>query len=104
MTISLLRSNGPECPRCGCPTTLREAGSFGGRPWSIFECDFCGNAIEIGRSPIRGPVVNNVIYKTVRCVCPACGAKNPPVVNTNGKVRWHKCVKCAQTFKSVEAE
>lgn len=100
---TLTRSSGPDCPRCGCNgAALVEAGVHGARPWARFDCPFCRHSWTLGSRPVEGRVVNGVKYNTTRCVCPHCSAKNPPVVNTSGRVRYHSCTACGQPFKSVE--
>jgi hypothetical protein len=42
-----------------------------------------------------------VIYHKV--CCPKCGSDKAPVVNSsNLPVRYHKCLDCGHTFKSIE--
>jgi hypothetical protein len=106
MSTGFIKASGPDCPGCGCnATSLVSAGESFGRPWAKYGCDFCRKTFTVGRPPVAGEVVNGVVYQTVRCVCPnpQCKAKNPRVVNTSGKYRWHKCDKCGQSFKSVES-
>jgi hypothetical protein len=104
--IPLTRDQGPECPTCGCPTSLKDAGVFGGRPYSVFGCDFCGGEVTIGRPPAVGKTpIGGVPYNVVRCRCPECGAINPPVVSTPSEtVRRHKCSRCGTSFKSEEVK
>jgi hypothetical protein len=98
----MLRARGPECPKCGCPTNLTRAGESGG-PWCLFECDFCGGRVQIGRLPAPDIKPNGRIpYITVRCRCPHCNAANPTVVNTAGRTRYHKCQKCGESSISDE--
>jgi hypothetical protein len=83
---------------------LQTAGMTGARPFAGFRCQFCNHEVFIGRAPVKDAPARSapVVYKTERCRCPYCGAKNPTVVNTNGKVRYHKCQKCDGTFRSSE--
>lgn len=101
----MLRSFGPECPKCGCPMALTDAGLHGGRPWAKFKCEFCSGEQMVGRvPPPKGTTVGGpVAYQVVRCRCPYCQAVNPPVVSTPSTgVRWHKCDSCQKRFQSTE--
>jgi hypothetical protein len=95
-------SFGPDCPKCGCPMSLIDAGSHAARPWAAFGCDFCKHRQDIGRRPLANGQGGVVVYNTLRCKCPKCAAKNPPVTSTSGAMRWHKCAKCRHPFQSME--
>lgn len=96
------RLKGPECEKCGVVMGLVDAGRHSGRPFAVFECEFCRGTLSLGM--LRRPGGRNVtLYNSVRCVCPNCGALNPPVVSTPApKVRWHKCASCRHRFESAE--
>ena len=82
---------------------LSDAGRHAARPWATFHCEFCRNDYTLGQAPVSGkPSGGPVVYKTLRCQCPKCKASNPPVVNTQGQVRWHKCHRCGENFQSIE--
>lgn len=102
MSLQLTKSNGPDCPGCGCnATTLIGAGERFGRPWARYKCQFCQKQFTNGANPATPEIVNGVTYETTRCKCPKCEAVNPPVTSTRGRIRYHKCENCGQLFKSV---
>ena len=49
---------------------------------------------EIDHSPIY--------YVLVQCPVKKCRSTECPVVHTEGRIRFHKCV-CGHSFKSIEA-
>lgn len=99
------RAIGPDCPDCGCNgVELLAAGERHGKPWAKFKCGHCHVQFMVGRDPGKSARVNSMRYTTVRCRCPRCGAPNPPVTHTQGRVRYHLCQVCETPLKSIEAE
>jgi len=47
-----------------------------------------------------GVGIKTVYWHVIRC--PYCKSKKVPVCHTNRPIRYHKCVDCGETFKSVE--
>ena len=45
---------------------------------------------------------NTVYYVLTQCPVRRCRSTNVPVQHTEGKIRFHKCVKCGYKFKSLE--
>lgn len=124
----MARKQGPECPRCACPDTevIGERVVFGQRRERC-ECDFCGHVFnggglagtdiavddgaetaELGVPSPEQEEPSSVAYNPnpIRCVCPSCQARNPPIMSTQKKdgqvVRHHRCA-CGKRFKSTEA-
>lgn len=122
----LTRSNGPECPSCGCADCriLREA-----KPGAWFQaagqarCNHCRRVFSISREIVeshqpreesresRGDVVpainapapleQAIMYVPIRC--PACASKEVRVTSKQGRIRYHKCA-CGHKFKSIEGD
>lgn len=103
--MRLEKEHSVECPDCGCNATrLIGAGGVFPRVWARFECGFCGRQFSIGEDATEPRTVNGVAYSNIHCRCPKCEAPNPTVTSTQGRIRYHKCGNCGQTFKSVEAK
>lgn len=89
------------CRRCG-----REVGGVYVRPDAKarprHDDGEGGAAVDAKVGEGRRETPSAVVYHETRCVCPACGKKNPRVTSKpekNQSLRWHKCV-CGETFKS----
>lgn len=87
------------CPNCRCSrTSVLDVREVFGMTTERRRCDHCGRAFS--HTP-------TITYRSVRCHCPNCTAENPPVTKTipteRAIVRYHKCARCAYTFKSQEA-
>lgn len=114
---------GPECPRCGCRNSfvVKVQSWFGARV-ILRRCRHCATRFNAPAEPVEEPSLDipkggflpesakTVSYSSalVKCRCPKCQARNPPVKSTqtagdSAKIRHHKCAKCGETFKSVEA-
>lgn len=102
--ISFQKVNAPECPKCGCNHAEMVGAGDRPRPWARFQCDHCQHVFFLGTQPSESGTVNGVVYQPVQCRCPKCKSINPPVTSTQGRIRYHKCDKCGQRFKSVEAK
>lgn len=57
---------------------------------------------EIRNTKIKTQNHHAVIYHVIRC--PVCDSKKTKIARTARPIRWHKCIKCGHTFKSVEAK
>jgi transposase-like protein len=119
---------GPECPLCGCKeSTIRKRTQRwnGKRIDTTHRCANCKNdwiqtddgpaaesktSTAVGRNgqnalastaePALTTRGDAVIYGHTRC--PACGSTKTRVGTTQRPVRYHKCVDCRHTFKSIE--
>jgi transposase-like protein len=111
----------PACPKCHCQNNelVRTTVAFGMHT-QRWRCGFCGHGFPVTLAkdqPMQAakaaafdhdpsaPVAYH--SEAVRCTCPYCQARNPPVTRTMPKVngvvtRYHDCA-CGRTFKSQEA-
>jgi len=118
MWLTLQKSNGPACPRCGCQDTQQFAG--GGRDrWGEtviprWVCQHCGGTFtaEVPKPESNGKthhVIDEtrprlIVYPLIRCPVDdgGCGSGKTHVYRTKKPVRYHKCLVCGKNFKSVE--
>lgn len=95
------------CPHCACPrTSVVEVRNAFGMTSENRQCDHCGKNFQHTPTVLYDP-------NPIRILCPSCRTKNPPVTRTItrrddrgkdlGTVRYHRCERCAYTFKSTEA-
>lgn len=113
-----------RCPKCSCALSdvVGLTMAFG-KAVQRRRCNFCshifrGTAATVKDQPMQAakaaafdhdpsaPVAYH--SEAVRCTCPFCQAKNPPVTRTLPEhdgiiVRYHKCTSCSRTFPSQEA-
>jgi len=100
----LAELKGPACPRCGCRDGETLMGQVRrGQPGNLKQCRYCSRRFWV---PAEGhaqaestPLEGAVAYVSVRC--PRCDSQ-ARVTSTRSPLRWHKCVSCGHTFKSVE--
>lgn len=113
--IELEKSDGFECPDCGCSDSRRLApGKPGSKGWfgesDRQECRHCGRRWipeELLAQRLETPDEvdaerhhSSVIYHVIRC--PKCRSKNTHVASTRRPIRQHKCDDCGHPFKSIE--
>ncbi len=112
-----------RCPRCKCSLSdvVGNAMSFG-KAVQRLRCSFCSHTFRGGAAVSKDQPMQlakaaafdhdpsaPVVYHgdAVRCVCPYCQARNPPVTKTvpkdGGTTRYHKCTSCERTFRSEES-
>ncbi len=107
-----------ECRECGCPevNVLKRPAENEWFPSGLAQCAECGArfsfspAENVEKEPAAKTVDAQryygqdggiaVAFRPVRC--PSCRSKNVPVQHTTGRVRYHKCGDCGESFKSVE--
>lgn len=112
--------DGPACPRCGCQDTdVDRRRQRWGTASVRYRCNHCGQTWHPTRwqgSPVPAqptatpePEPNGngdvslggaVVYRPIRC--PDCGSTETKVTSTRRPTRYHKCLGCGGTFKSVE--
>jgi len=91
------RTEGPECPGCGCRDTVHKRPGRGrGIPWidggvGRYRCRNCAREFFPA-----------VYYPDARC--PTCGSADVPVTSTRRPVRHHKCRDCRSCFTSHERD
>ena len=118
-----------DCTRCGCPEArVIRAGLRWGREWQKLRCANCGHVWTLtepwtaktdripppeapgvatngenadAAGPTAEPTEGQALtYHLVRC--PACQSDNTRISSTRRPVRYHRCLDCGETFKSVE--
>lgn len=113
-----------RCPECECVrTTLTRVTVFFGSNVEVRHCDFCHHRFRVTIVKPKDPAMQSakaaayehdpdapVAYhsEAVRCCCPFCQARNPPVQRTmkpdaGRVVRYHQCAACQRSFRSEEA-
>ena len=108
--FDLTRCTDPACPSCGCRQSEAIATSTRwGRPRRRRRCGNCYSlwwekvpAVHAEQEAVpkrnRGDAV---IFVPVRC--PGCESTEVKTTHTGKRgVRYHKCKRCGETFKSVE--
>lgn len=114
----LERSDGPECPKCGCQAS-HQVGGFGYRSQKTatgiettklirHACDHCGTQFQVPAPPQPTEKPDHpycVPYKSN--TCPRCESLRTEVVSVRaqtelGKFRYHRCRDCRYTFKTLQ--
>lgn len=111
-----------SCPKCACcRSTQTGVTNFFGTTVEKRRCDFCRHQFRVTQP--KDPSMQTakaaaydhdasaaVAYhsEAVRCSCPYCQSRNPPVTKTMPAVdgllvRYHKCG-CGRTFHSEERQ
>jgi rubredoxin len=99
-----------DCTACGCPDVEVQRppriGEWFGS--GVARCNECGCQFSFraaeGSAEEDTEDGRAVIYRPIRCHCPACRSSDVPVQRTAGRVRYHKCRDCGKNFKSVEGK
>lgn len=106
----MVRIDGPECPRCGCPDS--EILKAGGKRWfgvtsDLRGCNHCGKtfsapheAPELEPDPVlpAEPPAAAAYHFGPPEVCKGCGTRGR-VQSTRKAKRYVKCGKCGRTWK-----
>lgn len=104
--MPLKKLTGPECVHCGCEdSAVVKQYEWRGLVWEARRCSHCGHTFntespDLTTNMVEKPISDRVVMLVVRC--PNCGEDWPPVRSTVKPMRYHKCMKCNYTFKSVE--
>lgn len=90
-----------ECPECGC-NDLENDGTFVqlGIGMRRASCNNCGWTGTLRRGGEKKEEMISVDYIVIEC--PNCRSDKVPVTHTERPVRYHRCLICQTTFKSVE--
>lgn len=99
----LAATEGDPCPSCGCRDSEVVSRK---RAWGAWvtkaRCCHCATEFQHREVDADDQMQVAVPYVEVRCRCPKCNHPNPPVVSRpRPGLRWHKCPKCANSFKST---